>query len=112
MLYPCSWSRDLPFGPSPSTSADRWTARRQRGGPVPQVLADTPSPEGSERSVVSVTPDDMAAYVGTLFDAFIADPGLIRLTQWKALERPDKSQAELETHLSKALAERLMPSTE
>ncbi|QOV33373.1 TetR family transcriptional regulator [Streptomyces ferrugineus] len=54
--------------------------------------------------VVPFTPDDLAAYAGALFDAFINDPDLIRLTQWKTLERPDASAAELEAHLTKAQA--------
>lgn len=54
--------------------------------------------------VVDFTPDDLPAYTGALFDAFIGDPELIRLTQWKMLERPEASQAELEAHLNKAQA--------
>ncbi|MQY36784.1 HTH-type transcriptional repressor [Streptomyces sp. RB17] len=59
-----------------------------------QVLAD----------VVPFTADDLPAYAGALFDAFIADPDLIRLTQWKTLEKPEASPAELEAHLTKAQA--------
>jgi len=59
-----------------------------------QVLAD----------VVPFTPDDLPGYIGALFDALTDDPGLLRLTQWKALERPDASPAELEAHLAKASA--------
>ncbi|MEV5176931.1 TetR family transcriptional regulator [Streptomyces flaveolus] len=54
--------------------------------------------------VVNFTPADLPAYAGALFDAFIADPELIRLTQWKMLERPEASTAELEAHLTKAQA--------
>ncbi|MEU1595982.1 TetR family transcriptional regulator [Streptomyces sp. NPDC005708] len=54
--------------------------------------------------VVPFTPDDLPAYTAALFDAFIADPDLIRLTQWKALEKPEASATELEAHLSKAQA--------
>ncbi|MFJ8364239.1 TetR family transcriptional regulator [Streptomyces sp. NPDC093984] len=54
--------------------------------------------------VVPFTPDDLAAYAGALFDAFIEDPELIRLTQWKTLERPEASAEELEAHLTKAQA--------
>ncbi|MBV2353858.1 TetR family transcriptional regulator [Streptomyces sp. J2-1] len=54
--------------------------------------------------VVGFTPADLPAYTGALFDAFVADPELIRLTQWKMLERPEASAAELESHLSKAQA--------
>ncbi|MFB7459158.1 TetR/AcrR family transcriptional regulator [Streptomyces sp. NPDC088337] len=54
--------------------------------------------------VAPFTPGDLPAYAGALFDAFIADPDLIRLTQWKTLERPEASPGELEAHLSKAQA--------
>jgi AcrR family transcriptional regulator len=59
-----------------------------------QVLAD----------VVPFTPDDLPGYIGALFDALTDDPGLLRLTQWKALERPEASPGELEAHLAKASA--------
>src|SRR6202012_1032910 len=49
-------------------------------------------------------PDDLPGYIGALFDALTGDPGLLRLTQWKALERPGSSPAELEAHLAKASA--------
>jgi AcrR family transcriptional regulator len=52
--------------------------------------------------LVSFTPEDLPGYVGALFDQLVADPGLMRLTQWKALERPEASQSELEAHLTKA----------
>jgi AcrR family transcriptional regulator len=52
--------------------------------------------------LVPFTPDDLPGYIGALFDQLVADPGLIRLTQWKALERPDASATELEAHLAKA----------
>ncbi|MFD3451920.1 TetR/AcrR family transcriptional regulator [Streptomyces sp. NPDC058691] len=54
--------------------------------------------------VVPFTPGDLAAYAGALFDAFTDDPDLIRLTQWKALERPQASAAEREAHVTKAQA--------
>ena len=57
-----------------------------------QILAD----------LVPFTPRDLPGYAGTLFDQLDADPGLVRLTQWKALERPDASAAELAAHLDKA----------
>src|ERR1700742_952482 len=50
-----------------------------------QVLAD----------VVPFTPDDLPGYIGALFDALTDDPGLLRLTQWKALERPEASPGAL-----------------
>ena len=52
--------------------------------------------------LVPFTPEDLPGYAGTLFDQLDADPGLVRLTQWKALERPDASAAELAAHLDKA----------
>jgi len=52
--------------------------------------------------LVPFTPDDLPGYVGALFDQLIADPDLVRLTRWKALERPDASPGELEAHLTKA----------
>ncbi|MBV2357601.1 TetR family transcriptional regulator [Streptomyces sp. J2-1] len=57
------------------------------------------------RVLADVTPftaHDLAAYAGALFDAFIADPDLLRLTQWKSLEQAGASPAERDTHLSKA----------
>jgi AcrR family transcriptional regulator len=52
--------------------------------------------------VVPFTPGDLPGYAGALFDYLDNDPGLLRLTQWKALERPDASEAELLAHQSKA----------
>jgi len=52
--------------------------------------------------LVPFTPHDLPAYTGALFDRLDADPGLVRLTQWKALERPGASEAELAAHLDKA----------
>jgi AcrR family transcriptional regulator len=52
--------------------------------------------------LVPFTPDDLPGYIGALFDQLVADPDLVRLTQWKALERPDASPAELKAHLTKA----------
>ncbi|MEU3985792.1 TetR family transcriptional regulator [Streptomyces sp. NPDC026672] len=48
------------------------------------------------------TPQDLPGYTGALFDALTAEPGLLRLTQWKALERPEVSQLEREAHITKA----------
>ncbi|WP_448004712.1 TetR/AcrR family transcriptional regulator [Agromyces bauzanensis] len=59
-----------------------------------QVLAD----------VVPFRPDDLPGYIGALFDQLCLDPGLMRLTQWKALERTDASDAEREAHAAKATA--------
>jgi AcrR family transcriptional regulator len=49
-----------------------------------------------------LTVDDLPGYAGALFDALVADPGLQRLSQWRMLEFPDASQAEIEAHMSKA----------
>jgi AcrR family transcriptional regulator len=57
-----------------------------------QILAD----------LVPFTPEDLPGYLGTLFDQLVTDPDLVRLTQWKALERTDASPGELEAHLAKA----------
>jgi AcrR family transcriptional regulator len=52
--------------------------------------------------LVPFTADDLPGYAGALFDRLTADPGLLRLTQWKALERPEASPSELAAHLAKA----------
>ncbi|MBV2353838.1 TetR family transcriptional regulator [Streptomyces sp. J2-1] len=54
--------------------------------------------------VVPFTPDDLAGYAGALFDAFADDPDLIRLTQWRTLERPEATDAERDNHIDKARA--------
>ncbi|MEV0716013.1 TetR family transcriptional regulator [Asanoa sp. NPDC050611] len=46
--------------------------------------------------------DDLPGYSGALFDRFADDPGLLRLVQWKTLERPEASEQELAAHLDKA----------
>ncbi len=56
------------------------------------VLADT----------VPFTPHDLAGYAGALFDALNGSPELVRLTEWKALERQHSSAEERESHLGKA----------
>jgi AcrR family transcriptional regulator len=57
-----------------------------------QVLAD----------LVPFTPDDLPAYVGGLFDHLVAHPGILRLSRWRALERPEPAPAMVEAHLTKA----------
>lgn len=52
--------------------------------------------------VVPFTPHDLPAYAGAIFDYLENDPGLLRLTQWKALERSDASPEEQAAHQSKA----------
>ncbi|MEV7324569.1 TetR family transcriptional regulator [Streptomyces sp. NPDC093970] len=52
--------------------------------------------------VAPITADDLPGYAGALFDALTADPGLQRLSQWRALEFPEASEAEIESHVAKA----------
>ncbi|WP_426245385.1 TetR/AcrR family transcriptional regulator [Nocardioides sp. LHG3406-4] len=52
--------------------------------------------------LVPFTPADLPGYTGVLFDQLVEDPGLVRLTQWKALERPGAAPAELSAHTDKA----------
>jgi AcrR family transcriptional regulator len=54
--------------------------------------------------VAPFTPDDLPGYVGALFDALVADPGVQRLSQWKMLEIPEASEGEVDAHVSKAAA--------
>jgi AcrR family transcriptional regulator len=53
---------------------------------------------------VPFTPDDLPGYAGALFDALTDSPELVRLTQWKWLERTDPSPAEVASHRDKANA--------
>ncbi|MCZ4122321.1 TetR family transcriptional regulator [Streptomyces sp. H39-S7] len=46
--------------------------------------------------------DDLPGYVGSLFDYFVAHPGILRLAQWRALERPEPSPVMVDTHVGKA----------
>ncbi|MEU8756754.1 TetR/AcrR family transcriptional regulator [Streptomyces chartreusis] len=52
--------------------------------------------------VAPITADDLPGYAGALFDALVADPGLQRLSQWRALEFPEASEAEIDSHVTKA----------
>ncbi|MBC7269871.1 MAG: TetR family transcriptional regulator [Streptomyces sp.] len=52
--------------------------------------------------VAPLTADDLPGYAGALFDALVADPGLQRLSQWRTLEFPEASEAEIESHVAKA----------
>ncbi|NMO55338.1 TetR/AcrR family transcriptional regulator [Actinoplanes sp. TBRC 11911] len=56
------------------------------------VLADT----------VPFTADDLPRYIGTLFDALVAAPDLMRLTRWRRLERGNAVPGEVESHAAKA----------
>jgi len=51
---------------------------------------------------VPFTAEDLPGYIAALFDHFVEDPRLLRLTQWKDLERPEPSQPEVDSHVSKA----------
>jgi AcrR family transcriptional regulator len=53
---------------------------------------------------VPFTPDDLPGYAGALFDAFTESPELVRLTQWKWLERTTPSPAEIASYRDKARA--------
>ncbi|MFD9734507.1 TetR family transcriptional regulator [Umezawaea sp. NPDC059074] len=46
--------------------------------------------------------DDLPGYVGALFDHFVAHPGILRLAQWRALERPEPSPDMVDAHVEKA----------
>jgi AcrR family transcriptional regulator len=54
--------------------------------------------------MVPFTPGDLGAWAGALFDAYVADPDMVRLSQWKDLERPEASPDELKAHMFKAEA--------
>jgi len=58
---------------------------------------------------VPYTPDDFAGYIGALFDHFVQHGELVRLHQWKTLERPETTGLQAFSHISKAeaLAQRL-----
>jgi len=51
---------------------------------------------------VPYTPTDLSGYIGALFDHMVEHPDLVRLTQWKLLERPDATDLEVRSHVSKA----------
>lgn len=51
---------------------------------------------------VPFRPDDLPGYAGALFDHLVDHPQLVRLSQWKDLERGDVSPAEAESYLGKA----------
>ncbi len=53
---------------------------------------------------VPFTPDDLPGYAGALFDALNDSPELVRLTQWKALERGAAAPEEVASYRSKASA--------
>ncbi|MEO3809551.1 TetR family transcriptional regulator [Sphaerisporangium sp. B11E5] len=51
---------------------------------------------------VPFTPDDLPSYAGALFDALQQTPELVRLSQWRWLERGDASPGEVASHRDKA----------
>lgn len=52
--------------------------------------------------LVPFTPGDVSGYIGRLFDELVGSPGLVRLTQWKTLERTGPSPREIEALNDKA----------
>lgn len=53
---------------------------------------------------VPFTPEDLPGYIAALFDHMVANPELVRLTQWKLLEQPEATELEVRSHASKAKA--------
>jgi len=53
---------------------------------------------------VPYTSDNLPSYIGALFDHMVEHPELVRLTQWKFLERPEATEMEVRSHVSKAEA--------
>ncbi|MFF8266639.1 TetR family transcriptional regulator [Streptomyces sp. NPDC016562] len=48
--------------------------------------------------------EDLPGYVGLVFDHLVARPDLMRLVQWKQLERPGTTDAEAESYQGKIAA--------
>ncbi|WP_329103009.1 TetR family transcriptional regulator [Micromonospora sp. NBC_01699] len=59
---------------------------------------------GSLADAVPFLPDDLPRYAGALFDHLVDNPELVRLNQWKFLERADVSTAEVDSYRAKAQA--------
>ncbi len=53
---------------------------------------------------VPLRPDDLPGYAGALFDYVAAHPALLRLSAWRALERPQHAAADREAYRSQVLA--------
>lgn len=53
---------------------------------------------------VPLTPDDLPAYAGALFDYLSAHPDVLRLTTWSRLERPDAAPSEVDAYGPKVAA--------
>jgi AcrR family transcriptional regulator len=62
---------------------------------------------GNLADLVPFTPDDLPGYIAALFDHLVEHPELVRLTQWKLLERPAAAWQEYQSQTDKvrALAE-------
>ncbi|MFJ3877780.1 TetR family transcriptional regulator [Streptomyces sp. NPDC090077] len=48
--------------------------------------------------------EDLPGYAGAVFDHFVAHPDLMRLVQWKQLERPETGEAVAESYRGKIAA--------
>ncbi|MFC4944424.1 TetR family transcriptional regulator [Pseudonocardia sp. GCM10023141] len=55
-------------------------------------------------AAVPVHTDDLPGYAGSLFDAFVANPEILRLTLWRSLERPAHAAADLDLYRTKVIA--------
>jgi hypothetical protein len=53
-------------------------------------------------AAVGADENDHVSYAGALFDALVADPGLQRLSQWRAPEFPEASEAEIDSLVAKS----------
>jgi hypothetical protein len=62
------------------------------------VLADR---LGILANAVPLTPGDLPGYAAALFDHLIENPGYMRLTMWRRLERPGTSAEELAAYAAK-----------
>jgi AcrR family transcriptional regulator len=53
---------------------------------------------------VPLDANDLPGYVGGVFDYLIDNPAMFRLTTWRSLERPDSSDADLDSYRRKVAA--------
>ncbi|BDD80643.1 putative TetR family regulatory protein [Tsukamurella pulmonis] len=60
---------------------------------------------------VPLTPDDLPAYAGALFDYLSAHPDVLRLTTWSRLERPGAAPSEQDAYAPKIDALRTLYGT-
>ncbi|GAA4383372.1 TetR/AcrR family transcriptional regulator [Tsukamurella soli] len=56
---------------------------------------------GALADLVPFTPDDLPGYIAALFDHLVEHPELVRLTQWKFLERPAAAWQEYQSQTDK-----------